>query len=236
MPSVVITRPEDGAEKLCRALEARGVARDQLILSPLLQIERAPLPDLNWPGFAYVFTSHNAVAAAAHLAAGAKAYCVGNSTMQAAKEAGFEAFSADGDANALVQMIIADAPTQPLIHLHGEITRGDVSQRLEAAGLSCRDVVAYRQTPRPLSVQAIQALAAEDPLVVPLFSPRTAHLLAQNGPYRAPIHLIAMSESIAKEALPLHAKTTTTLDQPHFNAMVSAICDRLGGNLAACGP
>jgi uroporphyrinogen-III synthase len=101
-----------------------------------------------------------------------------------------------GDADGLVAHIISAHPAGTLAHIRGKHARGDVCACLNAAGLLCRDVVAYDQQSCALSAQAQAALNTEIPVVVPLFSPRTSTILSKQGPFTAAMHVIALSSAV----------------------------------------
>jgi uroporphyrinogen-III synthase len=127
-----------------------------------------------------VFTSAEG---AQHFAAGdprrdLPAWCVGAHTAAVARGLGFDAADAGADADALVAALAARPPAAPLLHARGVHSRGDVAARLSAAGLPTAEVVVYDQRSLPLSPAARAAAASSAPLVVPLFSPRTAALAA----------------------------------------------------------
>ena len=154
---------------------------------------------------------------------GLPAWCVGDKTAQTAQSAGFDARSAAGDSEDLVAMILSgDRPSAPLIHLHGEHTRGDVAARLTAAGVPCQSLALYAQVPSKPTEAARDALSGETPVILPLFSPRSAAIMAGFGGLTAPLHIIAMSDAVAKEARVLDPDTLVVADQPTAAAMVAA--------------
>ena len=190
-----------------------------IILSPALQI--VPLP-VNIPDVAgLIFTSANGVAQAArlNLPSGLPAWCVGDRTADAATKAGFDAKAGPGDAAALIETIIAARPAGPLAHIRGEHARGDVAEKLTAAGIACADLVAYAQRPLPLNAAAKTALSGEKPVVLPLFSPRTGTILSGQGPFTAPLHVVAISAA----ALPdMAMQGAYVAAHPDGEAMVAA--------------
>lgn len=228
-PSVVIlTRPAAQAARFAQAVMARfdpvGV-----ISSPLLA-PRFLCPDLPpRPFSALIFTSETAVEACRRFSAAQRAllpqraYCVGRRTAQAAQGLGFAAQSADGDADALVAAILRDAPPAPLLHLHGAETRGDVAARLTAAGLETLSVETYQQVAQPLDKQTLAALQADAALVLPVFSPRTAQILAEAlivAAPRAPLHFVAISDATAAPLRRLPFASLSVAAQPDAEAML----------------
>lgn len=172
----------------------------RVVISPLL----APAflrPVLPVGAQAVIFTSETGVAAA--VAGGwalpRAAYCVGDRTARAAQAAGFASRSAGGDAGDLVALLVQDRPPGRLLHLRGAEARGDVAATLTAAGIPAAEAVVYDQQPQPLTDEAHALLMGDDPVIVPLFSPRSARLFVAGGGWRAPLWIAALSPAVADE-------------------------------------
>jgi uroporphyrinogen-III synthase len=175
-----------------------------------------------------IFTSAAAVEAALRLGADLPkdAWCVGRKTADRAAAAGFNARSADGDAAALVAAILADPPQGRLLHLRGEDVRGEVAERLTSAGTETFSLTVYRQIARPLPPEGVALLGTLGPVILPVFSPRSATLFraAMPGGSRATLVLVAMSDTVADAALPI----------PHL-ALVKAVGPTAEAMLDGCG-
>lgn len=189
-PRILLTRPQ--AQSL-RFAESLGLP---CLISPLM----APrfLTPVVPPHAAVILTSETGAEAAARLVAPTFAFCVGDRTASTARSLGFQASSAAGDAEALIAHILA-APVSPLLHLRGREARGEIAARLTSAGVPTAEAVAYAQEEQPLSPEALAALHGTAPLILPLFSPRSATLLARVVP-RAPLTVVAMSAAVAEAA------------------------------------
>lgn len=196
-PILLLTRPEAQSRAFAEACRAAGFA-GEVIVSPVLAI--VPRAAQALPEEAVlVFTSANGVAAAGAGLQGRRAWAVGGATAQAARAAGMECRAAAGDADALVAAILADPPGAPLLHLRGAHARGRVAPRLAEAGLRAAERVVYDQQALPLSAAARAALAGARPVILPLFSPRSARLVAAAaGPAAAPLHVLAFSGAVAR--------------------------------------
>lgn len=225
-PILLLTRPRAQSERFARLAVERFGSAVEVMISPILKIEPVAfhIPDAVKT---LIFSSENAVhAAAAHAKPRLLAYCVGDRTAKVAENAGFNAISAQGDADALVKRIISDAPQGPLLYLHGAVFRTDVAAALRAAGFDARAQVAYRQIPCPLSDPARDALKDDVPVILALFSPRSAALLsdaAQNA--AAPLRIAALSANVARawdgpKATMLVAEKP---DAPHLLDRVAAL-------------
>jgi len=176
---------------------------------------------------AVVLTSENGAEVAARLGlpGEVRAWCVGARTAEVARTAGFDAVSAEGDAEALLRLILSAPDEGALLHLRGEHARGDIAPRLRAAGRIAADAVVYRQEARALTAEALAALGGDIPVVLPLYSPRSAALIAAQGPFAAPLRVIAISPAAARAAEVLQAGRITSIDTPDGDRMLSAILD-----------
>lgn len=225
---VLLTRPEAAGDRFAADLVARFGGRVTVIASPLLEPRfLAPaLPD----AAALVLTSETGVQAAARLgvALPERAYCVGRRTADAARAAGFDALSADGDADALVALILSSGDRGPFLHLHGRDTRGDVVARIAAAGLPATGAIVYAQDPRPLSPLARALLDRAGPVVLPVFSPRTAELFAATAPHRAALWVAALSPAVASALHGLPVARMVTAARPDAASLMDVIASLIG--------
>jgi uroporphyrinogen-III synthase len=223
---VLLTRPMAEAQGFASALSDRFGARVRPVLCPLMAVEHLAPTLPPGPFAAVIFTSTAAVEAALRLGADLPqdAWCVGRKTADRATAAGFRARSADGDADALVAAILADPPQGRLLHLRGEDARGAVAERLVSAGSETISLVVYRQKAQPLPPEGIALLRADGPVILPLFSPRSATLFraALLPDSRATLWLVAMSAAVAEAARPIPHRALVTAFQPTAEAMLTA--------------
>lgn len=225
---VLLTRPEAQARRFADALAERFGARLTPVISPLMaaRLLRTALP----PGdfVAVLFTSETGVSAATALQASLplRAYCVGRQTARVAKAAGFQTLSADGDASALIDLVKADRPRGRLLHLRGQDTTGAVAERLTNAGFPTVEIVIYRQDPQPLTAAALALMRRAGPVLVPLFSPRSAELLAGALPddTKASLYLAALSPVVGETVTFPHAALITAR-RPDADAMLQALAN-----------
>jgi uroporphyrinogen-III synthase len=161
-PTLLLTRPRADSLRFAALLPEWSV-----VISPILKIvpvahdaERLARAE------ALVFTSAHAVSAAAP-GRGRTAFCVGERTAEVARIAGFAAIAGPGDAEGLLPMI--EASGLRLVHPHG---------RHLARDLPIEGMVVYDQLPLPLNDKACALLSRDGDVVLPLFSPRSAHLVA----------------------------------------------------------
>ncbi len=229
-PSLLLTRPASAAARFLADLGGLAPAE----ISPLITI--VPLAPV-WAGDpveSLILTSEHGATMAAGMGfpAGLAAYCIGERTAEAAKAAGFRPIVAGGDADRLVSLILSQPPGGPMLHLHGEHTRGQIATRLRAAGRACAEQVVYRQVEQPLTAAARALLSGPAPVIAPLFSPRTASLLAAQAPFAAPVHVVAMSDAIRSAAMALGPASVDVAAHPDNTAMIAATISRLRALIA----
>lgn len=243
VPTVLMTRPRAASEQFVAALRAQG-HRFDVCLSPLFDIVHLS-PDVTLDGArGVIFSSANGVAAWVSMQkmCDLPAYTVGSATAVAARDAGFEVRIIAQDAADLVAQMLTQRVCGPILHLAGLHRRGNISEKLSASGIPTTAVVVYDQPQIPLSDAAQALLMGQNPIIVPVFSPRTANLLAQSGG-NAPLHVAAMSEAVAFNLAPLHIVSQKVAARPDSSAMLEAVSALLteaqahyNENRRACSP
>lgn len=199
MARLLMTRPHDASRRFVAMLPASLTVGLQVIYAPLISVKPVD-GDINLgSGEAVIFTSSNGVLAAASTSDrnDRTAYCLGQRTTQNAEDAGWRAQMCGKTADDLVTDLLQRRPSEPLVHLRGQHSRGNIVERLTEAGLMCREQVVYDQPLLPLTAEAKSVLSASHDVIVPIFSPRTARQFADLCPVGPKIHLIAMSDAVA---------------------------------------
>ncbi|SFH06884.1 uroporphyrinogen-III synthase [Palleronia marisminoris] len=192
---IVLTRPLPAARRFARALRQLGMDAP-ILFSPVLEI--VPLGGGPLPDGTLVFTSENGVAAASELGslAGRTVITVGERTAAAARAAGAEAEVLGGDVAALGDAILARGGG-PYVHLHGRHVTGDLAGRLQEAGIAAEGRAIYDQRAKPLTEAARSALMGPEPVVLPLFSARSASLTAAALDDRpVNLHVVALGPKV----------------------------------------
>ena len=202
-PVLLLTRPQAASEAQIARLPADLRDRLRIVISPIMEIVGRPLQH-PVDGAGVIFSSANAVTHAAEqdVSRTIPAYVVGETTARAARAAGWDVQCVAETADDLVNMLGRWRPKGPIIHLHGTHTRGNIAARLTERGLPTRGRVIYDQVPVPLRPDALGALTGPDPVVLPVFSPRSARMVSDTLTIDAPTHAIALSPAVA-EALHL---------------------------------
>lgn len=236
---LLLTRPEPQGADFARAVTARFGDRVSIVKTPLLT-PRFYAPRLPKGPFAgLVLTSQTGVDAYGRLGAQAAglplhAYCVGLRTADAARGAGLIPVFVAPDAAGLIAMMIAHPPPGAVLHLRGRETRGNIRLHLDSAGIETVDAVIYAQEQQPLTDDAQTILRAESPVLVPLFSPRTAAIFAAEVAGMrniSPLFVAAMSGDVALElaAVPAQIKRAQRPDQDAMlDILVLLLADMLG--------
>lgn len=227
---MLLTRPAAQSLRFTDQIAARFGDRIKAIISPLMKATflYPTLPEIACT--AVIFTSETGVAAAKRLQDAGhelphKAICVGSHTATAATLSGFSARSAGADAANLLALILAAAPLDgPLLYLHGRDTSADIADALNSAGLETFSAMVYEQIAQSLTDPALAALASGQPIIVPLFSPRSATLLvaALKTPCPSPLLVVAMSQAVAIAAAPLRPFTIQIAATPDSESMLNA--------------
>lgn len=228
-PVILLTRPLVQSLRFSAEL---GIALGDLavVVSPLMQAEYLD-PQVPARAFsAVIFASETAVAAANRLSNAPflprRAFCVGERTALAARAAGFETITVAGDAPSLVHSILIAAPPAPLLFLRGHDSTGQIAEKLNSAGTETVSLVIYRQIADDLSPQAIDLLLSGTPVILPLFSPRSARLMqaqCDRIALRSPVYLATLSAAVAEAAAGLPAKAVEIAARADSAAMVGAV-------------
>ncbi len=226
-PPVLLTRPADASARFAAQLGAGW----RIVISPLIEIVYLAPAEVELAAArgadAVIFTSENGVAglAAAGVApAGRVAWCVGGRTAAVAQAAGWQTRAAEGDAPSLRALIAAAAPPGALVHARGRHIVAPLAEALGATGLRCTEITVYDQLARDLTPEAAALLGGAGPVIVPLFSPRSARQFARQAhAARAPLWLVAMSAAVASAAAALDPARLVVAPSPDAAAMRAAI-------------
>lgn len=225
-PRIWITRTQPGAQRTAERLSLLGY---QPLIAPLLEVQPLPqaldgLTDLaRFQTLA--FTSPNGVAAFCALTPDLRnrpVYCVGDTTAQAARDAGFtSAVSAAGAIEDLARLILKDRANGPLLAPGAREPAGDLPALLTDLSVTRLPVYAAFET----------NLAAPDAYeAVLVHSPRAARALAHCLTPAQAARTIAITISAAASAplASLGLKEIHTSGHPDENSMISTLGKRLG--------
>ncbi len=219
-PVLLITRPAPAAARFLAETNGFGL---RVVCSPVIAIEQLEvnLPELRPE--ALILTSENGAQAAARLGlAPLPAHVVGPRTHEVALALGFAPEPPVPDARTLLAHLLARRPRGPLLHVRGEHASGRVGPQLNEAGIRVVELVAYAQHALAPSKAARELLDGVQPVVLPLFSPRSAALVAGWGRPRASLHVAAISDAAAQRAAALGPRSVSVAATPDGPGMAEA--------------
>jgi uroporphyrinogen-III synthase len=194
---LLLTRPRDSAERFAARLSQLALQDVSLCYSPLLEIvSTGEAPNISqFDGV--IFTSARAIECAPVLSRGV-AFCVGEQTARTATGAGWQVKLVAQTADELVTAIRKAGVKGRFVHLAGAHRRGQIAARLTRSGMQVDVITLYEQHLRPLSDAAREVLAGEVPVIVPLFSPRTAAQFGDQAQDLTRVSVAAISPAVAE--------------------------------------
>lgn len=224
-PAVLITRPEAAGRRFAARIAGLGL---RCVVAPLQRIVPvAHDAEVLARAAGLVFTSENAVPFAGR-GAGRRAFCVGPRTAAQARAAGFDVTEGPGDAAGLMPMLQDLGPGW--LHPHG----ANLAARLPVPG-----IVVYDQQAVPLAPEGAALLQGCAPVILPLFSPRSARLAAAAaGAAAAPIRIAPISpaaEAAWAEAWTRGPLRSAVADTPDAEGVAHAIHRLLDAERAPLG-
>ena len=213
MPALLLTRPIERSHDFAKML---GIAV-RIEISPVIKIIPAQ-SDVNIKGYdAVIFTSSTAIRMAGQ---GHKAWCVGMRTTQQARAAGFDAHMAGADVAEMVKML-RQTPPQTLLYLRGKHITCDLITALPEHRITQQ--VIYDQQCVDLTPKAKALLNNIQPVLVPLFSLRSARLLfMQHSCWQHHI-AAAISPRVAKLAISAGFSAVHVAKESDVVAMVDLV-------------
>ncbi len=224
-PILLLTRPDTQSREFAEAFRVRFGADWPVVISPLMAIRFLDAGPVPTDADGIVFTSQNAVSAFARLTddRGMPAWCVGARTAQFARETGFDVTIGPGNAEGLADTIIEKGAGR-LIYPRGVSVAVDMAALLARGGVGTLPMVVYDQLECPPTAEALNAMKGMQPILLPLFSPRSARIAAAAFPDpTAPLLVAAISPAVADAATRLGAKRLKISTQPDGDAMLEAL-------------
>lgn len=229
--TILLTRPRAQSETFAEALRAAIPPDVTILVSPILEIRTLQItsPESR-PDFLVLTSAHAAQAISRSSGlAGCRAYCVGGATAEAARSAGADAIAAGGTARELIDRIRSDRPEGQGLYLRGRHVSVDLAAELEKSGIKVGSSVVYEQLPAELNADARRVLDGASRVVLPVFSARSARLLAAaTKEVRAILAVVAISSQVAAE-WPDSRQIAGIAAIPDASAMVSAVSASLTG-------
>ncbi|MDX8518878.1 uroporphyrinogen-III synthase [Mesorhizobium dulcispinae] len=204
MVRVLVTRPEPGASRTARRLEAQGF---QPVLLPLTETAALPVEAGIFPAaVAVAVTSANAIRHAPRELVAALAalpcHAVGKRTAEACRAAGFRSvFEGPGDAEALAGEIAGELKGKEMVYLCGRLRFPMFEERLAVAGVRVRPVETYDTIELDYSDDAVAARLSGMPVeAVLLYSAKAAPAMMSLAMRPTLRHLFERAEFLALSA------------------------------------
>ncbi len=223
---LLLTRPRPQSERFAAALAGHLGDSVDILIAPIFRIEHRQT-ELSLAGVGgLIFTSQNGVDAFADLTDDRTrpVYCVGARTAAKAAEVGLTVKVVEQNADALVNRLIDQKPGGALLHLRGEHARGDIANRLTQGGQPCAEQVLYDQVAQPPSAQAMTVLSGDRPVLIPLFSPRTATLVSEAAENAtAPLAIATLSDAVTQAWTGPSPTILVQADRPDGDAMLTVV-------------
>ncbi|MBZ9989765.1 uroporphyrinogen-III synthase [Mesorhizobium sp. BH1-1-5] len=232
MVRVLVTRPEPGASRTARRLEALGF---QPILLPLTETSALPVETTVGDAVAVAVTSANAVrhAPGALIAALARLPChaVGKRTAQACRAAGFSSVAqGPGDAEALADGIANGLAGKAIVYLCGHVRFPLFERRLAAAGVHVQAIETYdttaidhgdadvvaRLSGRPVYAALLYSAKASAALVSLIARPALRQLFEKT-------EFLALSARVAEPLQGIARQTIRIAPQPEEDALLALL-------------
>ncbi len=193
-PILLLTRPTAQSQDFLNLCERRLDRPVTAVISPIMKIEKTGEP-WNLDGATLVVTSANAVRALSGAIKGRSVVTVGEATADLARANGAVAQCLGETADAFLAQ--ADSLIPPVVVARGVHARLDLAEALISRGTDARSVTVYDQIAAPLSEEARDLLSGTRSVVAPVFSPRSAILLAAHS-ITAPLEICAISAAVAQ--------------------------------------
>jgi len=221
-PKLIITRPVDAANLFSSFFE-KELKKEQIIISPVLEIKFFKRPKTLKQIHCLIFTSSNGVKAAGQATnSHIKALCVGDRTTKLASSLGYSAEKFGDNVEQLLNTLSKGEKIDgDILHIHGKYTKGDLVNQLREAGFLCNEWIGYDQIAQNLSLPALSAFEKGDKVILPIFSERTALLLKKQIPTFERCHIIAISSAVANVFLDVRTGSISEAQTPDLAGMKS---------------
>lgn len=225
LPHILLTRPQAQAHQFADELIEQGVQPDHITIDAIMKIApvEAPCDVAAYRGL--IITSANALLYLPVALRGSQlpCYCVGGATSQAARALGLNAYHLADTARALCDALPTACQDGPLLHLRGTHTTLDMAEHFRSAPLSVENLVIYEQIAVPLRAETLNNLRHSSPVILPVFSARSAKLLGRLPLDWRPHQAVALSPAIAALCQEAGFGQVTTATRPNRKAMAAVI-------------
>ena len=194
---LLLTRPLGGNERFCLKIK-HLLYSCEILDNPIQKIDFLPSLGKVNKNSVLIFTSANGLRAAKkHNLVNKKCFVVGANTKKIAVSFGYDVLGFSKDQENLLKLIKSKKPTESMVHIRGKHTVGNLCDALKRNQFSCLDIIGYNQEPLKIKKQNLQKIYSGRPVILPIFSSRSAELL-QSKLDLTGFNVIAISEAVAK--------------------------------------
>ena len=218
---LLLTRPLGGNERFCLKIK-HLLYSCEILDNPIQKIDFLPSLSKVNKNSVLIFTSANGLRAAKkHNLINKKCFVVGANTKKIAVSFGYDVLGVSKDQENLLKLIKSKKPTESMVHIRGKHTVGNLCDALKRNQFSCLDIIGYNQEPLKIKKQNLQKIHSGRPVVLPIFSSRSAELLQSNLDLTG-FNVIAISEAVAKIVTGVELGELVISKKPDLNSMQEA--------------
>lgn len=179
---ILITRSFDQSRRFSQRLVKKFDNKLDISISPIIKIKPLYLNvELNsFDGI--IFTSENAIKVCKKIdiSSDKKIFCVGRQTKKMAEKNGLKVSNTGKDTASLIKLLLTIKIKTRLLYLCGKNISVDLSKAFSSSDtVSVCTKAIYDQTPLKLTLNAINILSQKKPVLVPIFSERSGHILSR---------------------------------------------------------
>lgn len=218
---LLLTRPLGGNERFCLKIK-HLLYSCEILDNPIQKIDFLPSLGKVNKNSVLIFTSANGLRAAKkHNLINKKCFVVGANTKKIAVSFGYDVLGFSKDQENLLKLIKSKKPTESMVHIRGKHTVGNLCDALKRNQFSCLDIIGYNQEPLKIKKQNLQKIHSGRPVILPIFSSRSAELLQSNLDLTG-FNVIAISEAVAKIITGVELGELVISKKPDLNSMQEA--------------
>ena len=218
---LLLTRPLGGNERFCLKIK-HLLYSCEILDNPIQRIDFLPSLSKVNKNSLLIFTSANGLRAAKkHNLINKKCFVVGANTKKIAVSFGYDVLGFSKDQENLLKLIKSKKPTESMVHIRGKHTVGNLCDALKRNQFSCLDIIGYNQEPLKIKKQNLQKIHSGRPVILPIFSSRSAELLQSNLDLTG-FNVIAISEAVAKIVTGVELGELVISKKPDLNSMQEA--------------
>ena len=218
---LLLTRPLGGNERFCLKIK-HLLYSCEILDNPIQRIDFLPSLSKVNKNSVLIFTSANGLRAAKkHNLINKKCFVVGANTKKIAVSFGYDVLGFSKDQENLLKLIKSKKPTESMVHIRGKHTVGNLCDALKRNQFSCLDIIGYNQEPLKIKKQNLQKIHSGRPVILPIFSSRSAELLQSNLDLTG-LNVIAISEAVAKIVTGVELGELVISKKPDLNSMQEA--------------